>query len=1100
MISGLSGSILSHDALAAHGLTSPPSSDQARQARHTILSWHTALSTAGGPAWGARTVFDRILVPFCTALGFTVIPLRTGDGAVDAVLQANGEVAAAAVATPWGRAHALSWRESVRHGIGAGVRWCLCFNGPSVRLFDARRTHSRRFVEIELAAIASDPETFAVVWHLLRGAAFGPEQRGAGLDAAVDLSERYRSAVRESLQEGVRDALRHLTSALVSASQQRRKRSAAGRGLPAAGCQRAAAFDEALVLVYRVLFLLFAEARGLVPTWHPVYRDSYTIETLRPAVERLPRPRGVWDALQAIARLAHRGCRAGSLRVPPFNGRLFSPIHTPLADALTLDEAAVRDALLALTTRHGRDGRQRIAYADLGVEHLGGVYERLLDFDLSEPVARGPVVMVRSGRRKATGTFYTPRPLTEYVVRRTLAPLVDRAGPEDILRLRVLDPAMGSGAFLVASCRYLAGAYEHALIGAGDARADEITEADRARFRRTVAQRCLFGVDLNPMAVQLARLSLWLATLSADRPLTFFDHHLRAGNSLVGAAVHDVTIRTSGGRRSTTPLPLFGTDALDSAVGVTVASHIQLRDGPEDTIEQLRTKERLFSTVTADEGPLARWKQIADLWCAGWFGGGRRVTRAMFNALLDGSLAPKVTRPLLASAAGEAARERFFHWTLEFPEVFFDPSGRPLPDGGFDAVVGNPPWEMLRGDSGSSDARAAASDAAAALTRFTRGSGIYRCQGAGHANLYQMFVERALSLARPAGRVGLVLPSGFATDHGCAPLRRRLLDSTTVDALVFVENRERLFPIHRGLKFLIVTTTSGGRTQTLPCRFGLRAAADFDRLPDSGPDPDAIRLQREILVRLTGDQLAIPELRTRTDAMLASRLAFAHRPAADEDGWGLSFGRELNATDDRRHFNRDGRGLPVIEGKHLKPFQVDAGAASHHINRSAAAKLIDGTRSFDRRRLAYRDVASSTNRLTLIAAVLPAGVVTTHTLFCLRTALDDAAQQFLCGMLNSFVANYLVRLRVTTHVSVSIIERLPLPKPAREDPFFGGMAALASALAEQPGDDILSVSLQGLAARIYGLTREEFTHVLATFPLVNITQRQGAMDAFLRTL
>lgn len=1101
MISGLSGSILSHDALATHGLTSQPSSDEARHARQIILKWHNGVTVDGGPAWGARSVFDRVVVPFCTALGFKVIPSRTDEAAVHAMLQSHGEFAAAVVAAPWGRDHALSWRESVRHGIGAGMRWCFCFNGPSLCLFDARRTHSRRFAELDLAAVSSDPETFAVAWHLLRGAAFGPEHKGASLDVAVDLSERYRSAVRESLQDGVREALRQLTSALVDASQQRRQRSARVLARPVtAGFDAETAFDEALVVIYRVLFLLFAEARGLVPTWHPVYRDSYTIEALRPTVERLPRPRGVWDALQAIARLAHRGCRAGSLRVPPFNGRLFSPVHAPLADALALDEAPVRDALLALTTRRARDGRQRIAYADLGVEHLGGVYERLLDFDLSRPVPRGPCVLVRSGRRKATGTFYTPRPLTEYVVRRTLAPLAEHAGSEDILRLRVLDPAMGSGAFLVAACRYLAGAYEHALIREGALRPDDITEPDRAGFRRIVAQRCLFGVDLNPMAVQLARLSLWLATLSADRPLTFFDHHLRAGNSLVGAAIHDVTTKTSGGRCRTTPLPLFDADALNGALGVTVTSHIQLGDGPEDTIEQLRTKERLFSTVSAGEGPLARWKRIADLWCAGWFGGGARVTRAIFSALVDDSLAPQVARPVLASAAGVAARQRFFHWTLEFPEVFFGTSGQPLPDGGFDAVVGNPPWEMLRGDSGSSDARATASEAASALTRFTRGSGIYHCQGAGHANLYQMFVERALSLARPAGRVGLVLPSGFATDHGCAPLRRRLLDSTTVDAVVSVENRDRLFPIHRGLKFVIVTTTSGGRTQTLPCRFGLRAAADFDRLPDSGLDPEAIPLEREMLARLTGDQFAIPELRTRSDAMLASRLAFTHRPAADEDGWGLSFGRELNATDDRRHFNADGRGLPVIEGKHLNPFQVDVGAASLHINRSSAAKLIDGGRSFNRRRLAYRDVASSTNRLTLIAAVLPAGVVTTHTLFCLRTPLDEAGQQFLCGMLNSFVANYLVRLRVTTHVSVSIIERLPMPKPSREDRFFGGMAALATALAENPGDEFLSFKLQGLAARIYGLTGEEFTHVLTTFPLVDIRERQGAMDAFLRTL
>ena len=153
--------------------------------------------------------------------------------------------------------------------------------------------------------------------------------------------------------------------------------------------------DESLVVVYRVLFLLFAEARGLVPTWHPVFRESYTIESFRPAVERTARPRGLWEALQAIARLAHTGCRAGTLRVAPFNGRLFSPQHAPLAASVPLDDGAVRQALLALTTRRSAAGRERITYADLGVEQLGGVYERVLDYDIARPSARGSALRTR---------------------------------------------------------------------------------------------------------------------------------------------------------------------------------------------------------------------------------------------------------------------------------------------------------------------------------------------------------------------------------------------------------------------------------------------------------------------------------------------------------------------------------------------------------------------------------------------------------------------------------------------------------------------------------------------------------------------------------
>ncbi len=229
----------------------------------------------------------------------------------------------------------------------------------------------------------------------------------------------------------------------------------------------------------------------------------------------------------------------------PFNGRLFAPARTPLAERRDLDDEAARRAVLALSTRPAPDraGRERIAYRDLDVEQLGAVYETLLDYEPRWlPAGRpadgrpGSVRLIRgSGIRKATGSFYTPQPIADYLVRRTLGPLVRDASPERILQLRIVDPAMGSGAFLVSACRYLAAAYEAALVRTGAYHGSDFGARERVAARRTIAERCLYGVDLNPMAVQLARLSLWLATLAADRPLTFLDHHLQAGDSLLGA-------------------------------------------------------------------------------------------------------------------------------------------------------------------------------------------------------------------------------------------------------------------------------------------------------------------------------------------------------------------------------------------------------------------------------------------------------------------------------------------------------------------------------------------------------------------------------------
>jgi hypothetical protein len=980
------------------------------------------------------------------------------------------------------------WRAAVRQGIGLGVRWCFCANGLVVRAIDGQRTYSRRSVEFDLQTAIEDARGFEMLWGLLRAGAMMPGEGAAAIDRAIEISEDHRREVRDSLQDGVHEALRQLAGAF-AAKLPRKARTAP-------------VVDEALIVVYRVLFLLFAEARGLVPRWHPVYRDGYTMEALQEPIELLPRPRGLWQTLQAMSRLAHRGCRLGSLRVPPFNGHLFSPDDAPLSERLPLDDRLVREAVLALTTRPARRGRVRVAYADLGVEQLGGVYERLLDFEVDAAPCR-PGRARRSVTRRRSGSFYTPRTLTEFLVRRTLAPLVTDASPEKILSLRVLDPSMGSGAFLVAACRYLGAAYEAALVREGGFADSDISDAERVDFRRIVAQRCLFGVDLNPMAVQLGRLSLWLATLSADRPLTFLDHRLRTGNSLVGARLDDLRTPPQVRRPARSASgPLLDDELIGGGIQQAVSVRLAIAAEPDDTLDQVRRKERALAELSGTSR-LPRWKRVADLWCAAWFRDG--PSRMPFNALADTILGKFAALPQGAAAAlvsesdAIAARERFFHWTLEFPEIFYREDGFPRQDGGFDAVIGNPPWEMLRGDRGGNQDRQAARDAGARLNAFARGSGVYAWQGAGHANLYQLFLERALTLLGRGGRLGMILPSGFAIDEGSAGLRRAFLERTRLDGLISLENRDAIFPIHRSLKFLLLTATKGGTSADVRCRFGVRDLTTLERLPDSGFDRDTVTVTRALLERVSGTSLALPEVRTRQDVEILAAVAFRHPALEDAAGWAARFGRELNATDDRRHFvaGAPARGtLPVIEGKHVAPFVAHAGDASLRIPAATASRLLDGAATFRRARLAYRDVASATNRLSLIAAIVPAGAVTTHTLFCLKTPLDPDAQHFLCGVFNSYVANYLVRCRISTHVSAGVIARLPVPKPPRESPAFRGISDIAARLCAGAQDTAAAATLQALVARLYDLTEDQFVRILETFPLVDRAVRDAAAAAF----
>lgn len=1097
MIRGLSGSLLSHDALMTFAGRERRGSNEGNAAVRRVRNWHQATRSTLGPTAGARTVFDMVAAPLFAQLGHALVPVAGRGAQVHGLLTVGGRAVAAVLACAWDADLATAWRDAVHQGIAHDVRWCFCLNGPALRAVDARRSYSRRHAEFALDAALDDAVAARVLCALIDSEAFDASSGRCSLDEAVRLSERTRACVRASLQAGVHDALTHLLSAFARASRHRR-------------VDVTGTFDESLTVVYRILFLLFAEARGLVPRWHPTYRDSYTIEFLRDAVEHDPRARGVWEALQAIARMAHRGCHAGTLWVPPFNGRLFSPADAPLADTLPLDDGAVRMALLALTTRRGPRGVQRISYADLGVEHLGGVYERLLDFRPSNGAAGGPT-LVRAERRKSTGSFYTPRSLTEYLVRRTLAPLVQHLSPDQILALRVLDPAMGSGAFLVAACRYLAAAYEQALLRDDVAGPSDIGGAERAGFRRTIAQRCLFGVDINPMAVQLGRLSLWLATLANDRPLTFLDHHLRPGNSLVGATVADLLRQPPGqgaGSRLAA-LPLFATDGLDNALASTVGRRVAIASDPGDTLAQVRDKERALATLAQSNAPLARWKTAADLWCAGWFSAERAlVSRGTFGALLDSilrntcALPPDTAAPLLAKAAEIARRIACFHWTLEFPEVFYTIDGAALDNPGFDAVLGNPPWEMLRGDRGDVDERVRAHAEGVALTLFARCAGVYHFQGTGHANLYQLFLERALSLVRRGGRFGLVLPSGFSNDVGSEPLRRHLLDSTSIDTFAGIENRDGVFPIHRALRFLLVSGSTGAETHALPCRFGVRSPDALDAMPDTGADGGCVVIGRALIDGTGAAGCAIPELRTSDDLSVFSAVACRVPAFSGAAGWRLRFGRELNATDDRRHFAGRGsrgspaHGLPVVEGKQVRPFAVDVDAARYQIRAATAATLLDPDASYKQPRLAYRDVASPTNRLTLIAAIVPAGVVTTHTVFCLKGEPREEVHLFLCGIFNSFVANYLVRLRVGTHVTTSIVDWLPVPKPALDSAEFLEVVRHARRLATDPGDVAAYAALQAVCARLYGLTAAQFDHVLRSFPLVPHDERDSSIRAF----
>lgn len=1096
MIPGVSGPLLSHVYLEQHVL---PSLNLAASAaiERQILRWWRSVTRSLGPAAGARQVFDIATAPLLDSLGYAVPAMRPLGDRLVGLAAGGGHTPILVIALPWAAAVDAAWRDAVRGGTSAEAQWALVSNGRSLQVVDCGRPWARHAVHFDFPSLLGDPRGARVLWELAGVRATVDDTGPHGLRTRIEASSRHAAGVCHALGDGVLAALPALAAAL-----------APGRGRARPGARP---YDQALTVVYRVLFLLFAEARGLVPVWHPVYRESYTIEALyRQTVAPVSR-RGLWPALQAIARMAHAGCKAGDLDVTAFNGRLFSPRHAPLAEHRRVPDDVARKLVLALATTNSTTGRRRIAYHDLGVEQLGAVYERVLEH---EPVATRTGIVLRrtSAERKATGSFYTPRPITEFVVRRTLQPLVAGRTADDILALRVVDPAMGSGAFLVAACHYLADQCEQALVRDGRWDATEVSAADRADLRRQVAERCLYGVDLNPTAVQLARLSLWLTTLAIGKPLTFLDHHLAVGNSLLGGWLADLSRAPVRGRVAPLAmLPLF--DDVSSVVAARVLpQRLRLASEPSDSVQAVRDKEQLFETLSAPDGPFACWARAADAWCAAALWPGAPPSHAVVNEWLSSVLGGDTTLPAaqlarwLARAADIAASHSVFHWELAFPEVFFDANGQRRSDGGFDAVLGNPPWDMLRADSGTATARGADRERAAPLRRFFRSSGIYTAQGLGHANRYQLFLERTLQLTRPDGRFGLILPSGIATDHGSAALRRRLFDRCALDTWLGLDNKARIFPIHRSMRFVVIAGSQGGGTRVLKFRSGVNDPAALDRYASDARHDEGdqwLSVSRSRLEAWDPEQLTVPAVTSATALAILCAVSTAAPPLGAAHGWHARFGRELNATEDRAHFTkRPARGrssLPIVEGKHLTPFQVKLAATTHVIARGKAARLIDPAMSFDRDRLGYRDVAGATNRLTLIAGQLPKGTLSTHTVFVLKTPLAPDAQWCLLGLLNSLVVNYLVRLNVTTHVTTALMARLPVPRPSDDSRAFRTLAALARGL-EVTGIEAAPEAYAGLnaiVAKLYGLSPEQYRHVVETFPLLPETLRRCCCDHYM---
>ncbi len=676
---------------------------------------------------------------------------------------------------------------------GADKLWGILTNGRQWRLYH-RQTSYRldRFYEVDLAALLTDDrdlENFRYFYCLFHRDAFTPGGDGKSfLDTVLDGSQQHTVGVSDDLKNRVYDALRLLIGGFLDFPRNRFDKTNPPLNEIHTNC---------LILLYRVLFILYAESRELLPLNNRDYAIQYSLnhlvadihEKLDSGIVFAQTASRYWAHLRELFILINDGWED---HIPQYNGGLFNPQHHPFLESYEIGDDALAQVIELLTrTEQG----ERIVYRDLDVRHLGNIYEGLLEYqpqiaaqdlvivskkggDVVAPKSSpnqevaypegGVYLLTDKGERKATGSYYTPDGIVRYIVENTLAPLCEDKSVDEILSLKILDPATGSGHFLVGVVDYLA----EKLITHPDAAhttktASEDTEL--AYWRRRVVESCVYGVDLNPMAVELAKLSLWLHTVAKGEPLSFLDHHIRCGNSLIGAKIENLSHlpELKNSRRKTSepqrefPMTFPFTKAVATAIG-----HYLLIEGTESrTADQIHAKEYQLDIA---QTMLRFHKGVANLWTSVYFG--NDVSRSTYHQALN-VLRSKDTDALenllsYRRAQEIATEKRFFHWEMEFPEVFRDEHGREKDNPGFDAVIGNPPY-------------------GANLDKLDKRFVKINLPAVDNvADSFVIFTERGLLELAHQGRMGFIVPSGWLTARMYRSLREWLNSVCTIEYIV----------------------------------------------------------------------------------------------------------------------------------------------------------------------------------------------------------------------------------------------------------------------------------------------------------------------------
>ena len=731
---------------------------------------------------------------------------------------------------------------------------------------------------------------------------------------------------------------------------------------------------------------------------------------------------------------------------------------------------------------------------------------------------------------------------------------------DDVLpNLKLLDPACGSGAFLVAAMRTLINVYS-AITGKIEFLGDASLKARLEKMRREhhgsvdyfIKKRIitdnLFGVDIMEEATDIAKLRLFLALVASAKtrdqlePLPNIDFNILTGNSLIGLMhVDDKEFdkrNAQGNLFLKSYRDLVRETAHDIRIYREAATYNKDLRQIRDNIE---TKKREVA-ATLNEILLNQFTQL-----------GIKFEQATWDEKKNEEGKPQRRAVKLSDI--EALQP--FHWGFEFDEVINK-------DGGFDAIITNPPWETFQPNAKEffsqhsnlvSKKKMDIKDFEKALEtllsdkrireewfeyencfphqrEFFRFAPQYQNQvplidGRRHGkdvNLYKLFLEQCVGLLRKGGECGIVTPSGIYTDLGAKRLREMLFNETILTGLFSFENRKFVFEgVDIRFKFVVLTFQKGGTTRSFPAAFMRHDVEELERFPKEG----SIQISVDLIRRLSPDSLSVMEFKNDVGITIAEKmLRFPLLGESLEGKWTLELHREFNMTDDAFLFEKTkaSRRLPLYEGKMIFQFTHLLSEPRYWVEEVKGRKALLGKRSdnkqvlgYQKHRFAYRSIASSTNERSMICTIIPPSF--TGNSLNISESLDHPIQLFCTGILNSFSVDWILRQKVSANINMFYVYQLPVPRYSAADTSFAPIVERAAKLicTTSEFDDLarevglrdhrdgvtdpkerarLRAELDGMIAHLYGMTEEEFAYILTTFPLVDQSVKDAALQAY----